>query len=188
MRAADKELKHYLESFAKLMERSSLASLNNGYYYKSLYHFAIEEMQYYKPAHLTSAEKSIVMRAIKLLGFIPQVKQCFYNSQFLALSDPTDTIQYVEGYGKNIIPTLHGWCEINGKVIDLTWKSESGEYILGHFDNGRAYAGVKFPTEYFSRMMNKTKFCTTLIEDYERDYPIMKNKWDNGNAVMKLKH
>lgn len=187
MRKADKELKDYLDNFSKLMDRSSSISRNNGYHYRSLYHFATEEMKHYKPQHLTSAEKAIVMRAIKYLGFTPQVKQCFYNSQMLAINDPTDTIKYVEGYGKCIIPTLHGWCEINGKVIDLTWKNDSEEYILGHFDDIRAYAGVVFPTKYFSKIMMKTGYCTTLIEDYERDFPVMKNKWDGGASVMKIK-
>lgn len=187
MRQADKELKHYLEGFAKMMDRSSAMSKNNGYHYRSLYHFAVEEMQYYKPAYLTTQEKSIVMKAIKNLGFVPQVKQCFYNSQMLAINDDTETIKYVEGYGKHFIPTLHGWCEINGKLIDLTWKDD-GKYILGQFDEGRAYAGVKFPTEYCAASMLKNGFCTTLIEDYGNDFPIMKKKWDGGNCVMKLKH
>jgi len=188
MRQADKELKHYLTSFSKMMDRSSAMSRKNGYHYRSLYHFAVEEMQYYKSSHLTTQERAIVMRAIKNLGFTPQVKQCFYNSQMLSLNDDTETIKYVEGYGKHLIPTLHGWCEINGKVIDLTWKDEDGKHILGHFDEERAYAGVKFPTEYCAASMLKNGFCTTLIEDYANDFPVMKNKWNGGASVINLKH
>ena len=186
MRQSDKELKGYLKGFATLMGRNKSVA-NNDYYYKSLYHFAVKEMQYYKPAHLTSAEKSIVMRAIKSLGFKPQVRQCFYNSQMLALNDDTNAIRYVEGYGKNLIPTLHGWCEINKKVIDVTWK-EDGQYVLGQFNDERSYAGVIFPTEYCAASMLKNGFCGTLIEDYKNDYPIMKKKWDGKIKVMNVKH
>jgi len=183
VRQANQELKHYLEGFATLMDRSSSKAKVNGYHYKSLYHFATQEFKYYESAQLTKEEKVVVMRAIKNLGFKPQVKQCFYNSQMLAMSDTTDTIKYVEGYAKNFIPTLHGWCEINGKVIDLTWK-EDGQYVIGEFKEDTAYAGVTFPAEYFSAIMLKTRYATTLIEDYERDFPVMKHKWDSGKSLM----
>lgn len=180
MRKADKELKNYLTSFAKMMEKMNSS---HGYYYKSLYHFAVQEFKHYEPSHLTIEEKSIVMRAVKNMGFEPQVKQCFYNSQVLVVNDDKNIIKYVEGYATNIIPTLHGWCEINGKVIDLTWKNDRKEYVFGDFPRNRAYAGVVFPSEYVGKSMYKTGFAGTLIEDYHRDFPVMKNKWDGGRNL-----
>jgi hypothetical protein len=84
-----------------------------------------------------------------------------------------------------MIPTIHGWCEINGKVIDLTWKTDKGKYVLGEFNDDRAYAGVIFPTEYVLTSMLKLGYAGTLIEDYARNFPIMQKKWDNGiNLVL----
>jgi hypothetical protein len=186
MRKANTELKNYLEGFAKMMDRSSALSKNNGYHYRSLYHFAVEEFKYYAPKHLNIEEKSHVMRVIKTMGFEPQLKQCFYNSEMLAINDHKGLIKYVEGYAVNIIPTLHGWCEINGKVIDVTWKNERKEIVLGHFPQNRSYAGVTFPTDYIAATILKTGFAGTLIEDYQQDFPVMKNKWDGGNGVMSL--
>jgi hypothetical protein len=180
MRKSDAALKGYITSFAKMLGNRGLA--NHGYHYNSIYDFASREFGYYKPSFLTADEKSVVMMAIRNLGFKPQVKQCFYNSQMLAISDMTDKIRYVEGYAINIIPTLHGWCEINGKVIDLTWKDD-GEYVLGNFPKDRSYAGVPFPTEYFAGLMTRNKYCTTLLEDYENDFPVMKNEWKGGEGV-----
>lgn len=183
MRKADKELNQYLTSFAKMMDKMKS---NHGYYYKSLYHFGVEEFKYYKSEHLTIEEKSYVMKAVKGLGFEPQVKQCFYNSQLLMTHDYDGRIKYVEGYAVNIIPTLHGWCEINGKLIDVTWKNDRKEYVFGDFPRNRAYAGVIFPPKYVTRSLYKLGFAGTLIEDYHRDFPVMKNKWDGGrNLIVK---
>lgn len=48
---------------------------------------------------------------------------CYRNAQELVLRDATGTLQYVEGYalGRAIIPVLHGWVTVNGKVVDPTW-------------------------------------------------------------------
>lgn len=183
MRKSDKQLKEYLTSFANMMEKMKS---NHGFYYKSLYHFGVEEFKHYEPKHLTIEEKSHVLKVIKSLSFEPQVKQCFYNSQHIAVFDDKGLIKYVEGYAVNIIPTLHGWCEINGKLIDVTWKNDRKEFVLGDFPRNRAYAGVVFPTDYVCKSMYKTGFAGTLIEDYHRDFPVMKNKWDGGkNLIVK---
>lgn len=182
IRKPDIELRQHFSSIAKIMEKG-LNLTSKGYHYRSLYHFALEEFKFYQPEHLTTEERSHVMRAIKNLGFEPESRQCFCNSQLLALNDHTGRIKYAEGQATNIIPTAHGWCEINGKVIDLTWRDDNGELVTGNFPDNRSYAGVVFKTKYFAKLIEKTGESICLLEDWERDFPVLKNKWNKGAGL-----
>ena len=48
-----------------------------------------------------------------------------YNAQWLVLHDPARQLEYVEGIGVGpaSFPVHHGWATLNGKVIDLTFRT-----------------------------------------------------------------
>lgn len=104
-------------------------------------------------------------------------KECWWNAKALVKADKTGTLRYVEGYAFNMIPTLHAWAEINGKVVDLTWRKNFRE--AGRFENWRVgvfeppieYHGASFSKEELAKFMPKHK--GSLIDNYEERWPLL---------------
>jgi len=155
----------YLEQWAHLIGEKSLPG------------YVLRKGKAYAPADLTDSELEIVMSAALRSGKQYRMKECFYNSQMLVMSDHTDQIKYVEGYGLRIIPTLHAWCTINGKVVDLTWRTDAVE--VRRFDNrfwGRfdgEYFGVEIDKAYIARIMVKDRVAKSLLDDVENGWPLL---------------
>lgn len=86
-----------------------------------------------------------------------QIKQCFYNSQMIALSEDFD---YYEGWyvtkGINL-PFEHGWNVICNDVIDVT--------AYGKFDVNE-YFGIKIPLEYIRNKILKTGYSDGFLSRY----------------------
>lgn len=98
-------------------------------------------------------------------------KECYYNAQKLAkgaqaarlVTGFDGTMRYVEGYGiTDNIPLAihHGWVEINGKVVDLTWRTKDATHggrryrdrIVGIIPPGYAYIGIPFPERRIAKL------------------------------------
>lgn len=179
-------LKDYLEKLTKMIRGSRM---NNDFFYKSMEEFVLLNGQEFKPQPLNEEERIFVVGLIEQEYIDCKVKECFANSQKFATSN--DKILYVEGFAKpeNLIPVLHSWNIINGKVIDLTWcddgdlidKSEShwkkrkDNIILGDFKG--EYFGVIIPTKLVRNRMIKTGTFSSLIDDWENRFPLLMKKW-----------
>ena len=174
MRKADKQLINFLEQMNSMIKNNNRK--NNEFYYSSVYDFILKEGKTYKSQKLTKQEKDIVKNAIMVLGFKPQYKQCYYNAQLLAISDRTNTIKYVEGQAQNLIPTSHGWNEINGKIIDVTYK-HNDKIILGNIPENSGYIGIVVDTEIIRRKILNTGYSNPIIEDWENHFPLLQKKY-----------
>lgn len=89
-----------------------------------------------------------------------KIRQCFYNSQFVALNQVRRSLEYCEGfYASEDLPfaAQHAWLRINGKVVDLTARNR-GER------RGFDYFGVVVPVELLRRHVMKTKFWSPVLE------------------------
>lgn len=104
-------------------------------------------------------------QAVPLPSNIPamQKRQCFYNCTMLALEHPELT--YVEGYGCNMIPTMHAWCiDAQGRVVDPTWD----------YREGLNYYGVAFSRDYLRQVYGgKDKKFYGLIDSPETGWPLL---------------
>ena len=163
--------------------------MNNDFFYKSMEEFVLLNGQEFKPQPLSEEERTFVVGLIEKDYIDCKVKECFTNSQKIATSN--DKILYVEGFAlpENLIPVLHSWNLINGKVIDLTWcndgdlidKSEShwkkrkDNIILGDFKG--EYFGVIIPTKLVNKKIIKTETFGSIIDDWENGFPLLKEKW-----------
>lgn len=82
-------------------------------------------------------------------------RQCFYNSQMLALNGK---YEYYEGWyvteGINL-PLEHGWNVLNGKVVDVTKRFNVNEYF-----------GIKIPMNYVKKMLVKTGYSDGFLGRY----------------------
>jgi hypothetical protein len=176
MTAAEKSVIHMLTSYGKLMKLNSISKPKE-YEYDSIYHFILENGTFIKSSSLTTAERIYVNNAIEKMGFEPQYKQCYYNAQMIMLTDDKGEIQYSEGLAQSIIPVMHGFNTINGKLIDLTWRDDEEQFILGKFSRNRAYYGVKFNKKTIIDRMKKTGFAGSIIDNYQEKFPVLKTKF-----------
>jgi hypothetical protein len=107
-----------------------------------------------------------------------EMRECWWNAKALVKADKTGTLRYAEGYANNMIPTLHAWAEINGKVVDLTWRKD--HRAPGQFENWRIgvfeppveYHGIVFSPEELAEFMPKHK--GSLIDNQER-WPLLQS-------------
>jgi len=101
------------------------------------------------------------------------VKQCFMNSQKLAMSD--HTLTYVEGYVMALIPVHHAWCvDLTGEVIDVTLRSAV---------DGTVYFGCKFQTRYVERCVLRREVWASLLS-YGR-CPLLTGEHSPSEALQK---
>lgn len=97
---------------------------------------------------------TIVNKPIKNLDFSPKIKQCFYNSQRIALFNK---VKYFEGWAISKLihlPVEHAWNVIDGKVLDSTW------------GDGIDYFGIEIPNNFISKYWLKTKSADNLLIPY----------------------
>ena len=153
-----------------------------GFHFLCIEHFVLEEGTNADPRQpLTEDERQTVRRASA--GRTHKMKECFYNAQLLALDDPTRQIQYVEGYacGAAGLPVHHGWAEINGKVVDLTWTPDNP--VLGAVPEGWAYRGVSFDTGVVRRRIVASGEARAFIGDWTRDFPLLRGFGKHSSLV-----
>lgn len=175
------------ESLANMARVMEAIPQPKGSAYASMERFVLDQGRPYLPAKLTVEERSVVADAVEGYRILHERflhRQCFSNSQWLVFCDLTTRMVYVEGYAWSakhyLVPTLHGWVAINGKVIDVTLPQETEgvlppepEQAHGEFD-GRAYYGVPFLRSYISRRARVTGGRGTLIDDWENQYPLLR--------------
>lgn len=111
-----------------------------------------------------------------------KIKQCYYNSQIiLTTRDHERRMTYVEGYCAGaILPVLHGWLEIGGKVVDVTMRTRVPsprrrlpDRVLGSWADGREYWGVPMTRDYVLKRMLARKAAGSLIDDWEAGWPLL---------------
>ena len=164
----------WLQAHHTLLGNKSFSNFSKDFFYKNSYDFLLREGSFFSCQELNKEEKSHIKKIVGRLGFAPQMKECFYNAQFLALSDSSNKIQYAEGYAyTDLMPILHGFNVINGKVIDITWKNKKDDNKKNH-----AYYGVALPTQYVRKQMLDMSMATSLIECYENKFDILKKKFE----------
>lgn len=177
-------IKDYLEKMAEFIKN---AKMMKEFYYNSIEEFVLKNGQEFKSQPLTEEEKKIVQELIKKEFIDCKVRQCYMNSQKLALA--SNKIQYVEGFAYGVIPINHSWNLINGKVIDLTWsngdllnkdkrkwKTRKEDIILGEFTN-EEYFGVIIPIKLIRKKIIKDGVWDSIIDDWENRYPLLRKPW-----------
>jgi hypothetical protein len=132
---------------------------------------------------LTEDERLSLFRSIDCSGHRFMQKQCFHNAQLLALDNPD--LQYVEGYaqGNAIMPVHHAWLTLNGKLIDLTWRTDKPNHqgrlsnrILGVIPEGWQYRGITFSADEIRERIVNSGETRAFIGDYTRSFPLFRQE------------
>lgn len=101
------------------------------------------------------------------LPITPKIKECYYNSQMIAMSD--ESLKYYEGYYyDSIIPVEHGWLVKDGKVIDVTLEVRDKKFKKD-LSKGGMYLGIEIPTLYLAEHIKKTGMAENLLYRYWRE-------------------
>lgn len=180
MRKANKLILSYLESTIEVRKSAKMAQ-RPGYHYACMEELLLDAGQFYHSNALTKEEKNHVLECIEGLGFEPEQKQCYYNSQLLCLMDFTNQIKYCEGFAySGLIPLLHAWISINDKVVDVTWRKDykkDGAFTLGEFNSETAYMGLNVPKRTIRETLFEKEQSISFIDNYEDGWPLLKNKF-----------
>lgn len=202
--AANAAIAGYLRGMTGI--RMGIGQKPEGFTYYCAEDYVLDRGEDFESRRLTKHEIEIVANALKRWGHDPQMRECFYNGQMLAIID--SRIRYVEGYavGRAGIVVHHGWNTINGKVVDLTWRvcdhvhnhDDHCHYcrhrreryvpkrlkmrnrIWGRWPKGYAYRGVAFETDYIRRRAREESELATLIDDWKNDYPLLREERIGG--------
>jgi len=159
-----------------------------GWRYASMEEYIAEEGTTHASAPLTDDELEIVLDAVDASGKRFMQKQCFSNGQLLALYDPTGHLVYTEGYAVGrTIPMLHGWVTINGKVVDLTWRTKVKrghgrlpDRIFGTLPDGWEYHGVGFQNDWLRERIVRRGEVWSVIDDWKEEWPALRGFPDCG--------
>lgn len=148
----------------------------------SMEEFVLKFGKEFVSAPLTDDEERIVCEAAARQTF--SQKQCFSNSQMLVLADRTEQLRYSEGFVFFVIPIHHGWATINNKIVDVTLRIKPAQRKtgklkdrnLGEFKPPLAYFGVQIVKEEICKYMVQTGMAGSLIDDWERGFPLRKKE------------
>lgn len=184
MRQIDADLRDFVRNFNKLMAPHK----RREHKYDSMFDFLEKEGRVYDATPYTPEEEEVILRAFENIGRTPQIKQCYYNSQSLALADE---LGYAEGYiatGRLPVPLEHSWNTLpSGKAVDITIRP-MGEAntckpkkLLERAKRNQAenaYMGVEFPSDLIRRTWLRTEQARMLLGEnevleqiFERGYP-----------------
>lgn len=169
------ELREFLKQMDFMAEQMGRPDSFEGY--------VLREGRPYESAELTPDEMAYLMHISRRMQF--PIKQCYYNSQMLlTMRDHERRLTYVEGFCAHaIIPVLHGWLELGGKVVDVTMRTEHlakrkrlQDRVLGSWSDGRQYWGVRFDREYVVGRMIARRAAGSLIDDFEGEFPLLRRE------------
>lgn len=179
----DRQAKSPLSSYLSSMSEMVRATRPQTLAYSCCEDYVAKHGVEFASKPLTQDERAYVLSAIDLWGKQMPIKQCFYNSQMvLIFGDHEHRLSYVEGYMLKIIPILHGWLEINGKVIDVTarhprrGKGRLSDRVFGEWKDDRLYMGVKFKRDYVRHTILKRGYAGSLIDDWQNSWPLLRDK------------
>jgi len=136
-----------------------------GFYYNRMSDFVLREGRACESREPTDRALRVYQEAMREA---PRMKECFYNAWKTCLGRKRKKhFFYVEGYALGIIPVHHAWIEVDGCVIDPTWR------LCGNLKD-HTYFGVQFPTAFAASRMIYEDTCYSLLDDWKRGWPMLK--------------
>jgi len=81
------------------------------------------------------------------------------------------------------MPVHHAWLTLNGKLIDLTWRTDKPNHrgrlknrILGVIPEGWQYRGITFSAGEIRERIVDSGETRAFIGDYTRSFPLFRQK------------
>lgn len=174
-------LRDALEVHAQMLGQVGAAP--KGFTFTSIYDYFVKLGRYPVSVEPSKAFRRHLWECVRSIG--PEMKQCFANSQKLALHFPEE-FTYWEGYvasDRLPIPIHHGWviAREDGQdvLVDPTLKYDfqkrySARNILIGLTTDREYFGVPFTREQVMSRWRNTGEAGSLVDNYREDFPLLK--------------
>jgi hypothetical protein len=155
-KVGDKEL-NTKEEFLLEFLRATKQMMSSNPHAVRFYDLILSKGQLFKGRDLSNN-----FELIKKLPFKPKVKECYYNSQMLAL-EGNGNIKYFEGYAfDDLLPVEHAWCIIDNKVVDLTWEVKD-KMFKKDYSKETVYFGIEIPIAFIRKHILKTGMSEALL-------------------------
>lgn len=183
-REIDEALKKFISDFITLVEQNAP---RKHLHYQSYFDLLQKVGRPANPEPYTKAEEKELLEIFGNLAKTPEIKQCFYNSQGIALDQG---LGYEEGYVLNArlpVPLEHAWNVLpSGKAVDVTMRDFGEKNTCNpkklleraKKNQANAYFGMSFPAEEIRKSWLRNERSLMLIEDrviveriFERGYP-----------------
>jgi hypothetical protein len=158
--------------------------LRPGFKYRNIDDYYYRNGRLYPHAPLTNEEQTGVLAGLEgLERFSPQIKECYYNAQRLALSGG---FEYAEGYimsERVPVPIAHAWAVYNGKPIDVTIRplgesrTQVRSKILARIVRNiqeNSYFGVMFPRKVISDIWRTEHMSRSVVDDWKGGFKLLR--------------
>lgn len=170
LRSAENPSQSALDSIVRYLRMVDSITRSNhppvdGYAYASIAEYLLTKGRGFTSQPLSDVEERLVKRWMGKESYPP--RQCWWNARLLARRSRGGLV-YVEGYASTErlgLPLEHAWCELDGKVVDPTWK------VYGTFDEPAAYFGVSFP-DIAARIRSPRQ--GPVIDDWKGGFPVLR--------------
>jgi len=178
-----KKLGAQLRQFLWMMAEVSKGQRPKGWKYSSIAEFYLKEGHVFPHRKFTAAERKTLLRVFQQARPGAEMKQCFYNAQYLVMSSPQLT--YGEGYvaiPDVMLPIHHGWAVLNGKPVDVTLRrrdAAEGCDPEALFERAAenlkrvVYFGVEFSKKDVMRLW-RGEVAQSIVEDWKGGFPILR--------------
>jgi hypothetical protein len=183
----DNPVVSYLKSLDSLAKGNNKESLRE-FEYHGVFDFLLKEGRIFKSEPLDEQEKIIVEQMLYNLRMEigePQYKECFKNCQSVVLNRLGDNFKYCEGYALSSVGIAihHAFLTINDKVVDITWRNDEGEFLIG--EKCSHYFGVSFNAKDVRKGVLKTEYYIPHLEGYWNNNALFKTKFNPENSYLK---
>lgn len=188
------ETKFFVQQLATLLEQHNMPSFKpkEGYRYLSQYHYLLANAKVYEPREMTGQERDILAKTFACLNPSPRVKECYLNALNLVVYGHSQGMVYAEGYGLHVIPTNHAWVDLNGFVVDVTWREGMGLESLKqgrdtvdalmarveHNAKRHGYFGFTVPYRYLNALALNTGTAGSVLDDWTNAWPLLRDDFN----------
>lgn len=163
-----------LAGWLRMMVQLRNGKTPDGMVYSCLEEYVLKNGRAFESIALTPLEQRIVKSTMARASW--PSGYCYDNARRLTRKS-RHAMRYVEGYATSgILPVQHAWCELNGKVVDVTWHHwDGGDQIvdryagMGLIEDNTAYYGVVFEPEILDRYPTGS-----LIDNWRERWPLLR--------------
>lgn len=155
----------YLQAEVRMARQLQRTEVNG---YVSQHDYVLQNGRQYESAQVSPQELESLLK-LNMREF--KLKECYYNSQFVAISFPEFT--YVEGMAvpeQVGLPIDHAWLELNGKVVDVTWRP----WVCGVIPKGCEYYGVPLTRKQVWANVRAHGTWQPVIDDFQCRWPVLR--------------
>lgn len=182
-----KESKSGVVTYLEGLNKISGVNNREGFEYSGVFDFLLKEGKMFKNEPLNRDEYLAVEEMLDVIRFFrgePRYKECFKNSQAVIMDRINSDFKYCEGYALSSVglPIHHAFLTINDKVVDITWRDDNEEFLIG--EKCKEYFGVQFNSKDVISGILMTECYQSHLYGYWNNFMLYKSKYDSKKTYL----